>query len=72
MKNNYNEDTKRFHIYTETTIKCKHCGHSVNMGSKVDKMICGWCGYYIFKNKKAEFNHNLKLAILKANKKEII
>ena len=36
---------------------CKHCGHSVIIPktSKANKVICTWCGYYIFKNDFEEF-----------------
>ena len=51
--NKFVEDSKRFRFFTENTTKCK-CGRSAFLGSR-DKIICSWCGEYIFKNKKDEF-----------------
>lgn len=46
---------------------CKHCGHSIIFPktSKLDKMICTYCGHYIFKNDKIEFETLLKKSIKK-------
>ena len=38
---------------------CK-CGHSVLLTSRDNKQICGWCGEYVFKDKKAEFEYRMK------------
>lgn len=39
--------------------KCK-CGHKVVIAHNKDKMICSWCGSYVFKDKKREFEYRLK------------
>lgn len=41
---------------------CKNCGHSVIIPktSKANKVICTWCGYYIFKNDFEEFKEKIK------------
>ena len=39
--------------------QCK-CGHKVIIPKWVDKQICGWCGTYVFKNKKDEFEYRMK------------
>ena len=41
---------------------CKHCGHSVIIPktSKANKVICTWCGNYIYKNNFEEFKENIK------------
>ena len=54
---NYREDTKKIDFYTRNSTKCK-CGHTNFLGSR-DKIICSWCGEYVFKNKKIEFKHRI-------------
>ena len=46
------------------TVKCK-CGHSVIFPNKEDRIICGWCGHYVYKNDKARFKYKLKEEINK-------
>lgn len=55
---NYKKDKVRLDFYTKNSVKCKHCGHTVFLG-KLKFKICSWCGYYVFKNKKIEFNFRL-------------
>ena len=55
---NYKKGKVRLDFYTENSVKCKHCGHTVFLG-KLKFKICSWCGYYVFKNKKIEFNFRL-------------
>ena len=38
---------------------CK-CGHSLYIYPPATKRICNWCGLYVFKDKKEEFNYRLK------------
>ena len=51
---------------------CSHCGHSMvfPQTSKKSKVICSWCGRYIYKNDFEEFKHNL--TSFKSQKKERI
>jgi len=39
---------------------CKNCGHSVIIINKVKKNLCDWCGHYVFKNDRDEFEYRLK------------
>ena len=55
---NYKKDKVRLDFYTKNSVKCEHCGHTNFLGSR-DKIICSWCGYYVFKNKKIEFDFRL-------------
>lgn len=43
------------------------CGHSVVFPdySKVNKILCTYCGYYIYKNKQEEFKDRLLSSMLK-------
>lgn len=38
------------------------CGHSIVFptSSKTNKIICTWCGNYIYKNDHEEFKENIK------------
>ena len=40
-------------------VKCENCGYTLPMQDK-EKGLCKYCGKYIFKNKKDEFNYRLK------------
>lgn len=53
-------DDKSMNAWFDGAIKCPNCGHSCHF-TKVDKMICSYCGNYVFRNKKAEFEHLLKI-----------
>ena len=52
---------------TESRIKCKHCGHSRLLGKR-DKVICNWCGNYIFKDDETEFKYRMQEQRLKEKK----
>lgn len=52
-------DDKSLNIYMNGAIKCPYCGHSLHF-AKVEKKICTWCGNYVFKDKKAEFEYRIK------------
>lgn len=58
----FEEDTKRFNALAKQRIHCKHCGHSITFykGSYKDKIICSYCGRYIYKNGLIEFKEKLK------------
>ena len=58
MKEKFKKDDKIFDEIQKHTIKCK-CGHS-NVLMKRDRMICKWCGNYVYKDKKTEFEYKLK------------
>jgi len=45
--------------YDKVKYTCK-CGHRVIITNKQDKTICDWCGHYVFKSKKDEFEFRLK------------
>ena len=40
-------------------LKCENCGYTLPMTDK-EKGLCKFCGRYIFKNKKDEFEYRLK------------
>lgn len=63
-KTNFLYDKKLQEVKARDTIYCQNCGHSLLIGSQ-EKVICNWRGYYVFKDKKAEFKYRLKEQLLK-------
>lgn len=60
MSNTWNEDTKKFNSVSLGTVKCS-CGHSILTDKK--KTLCYWCGNYVYKDKRLEFEEKLKRRI---------
>ena len=58
-------DTKRLEDIKKNTIKCS-CGHSMLMNK--GKVLCTWCGKYVYKDKKLEFQDKLKASLKKEEK----
>lgn len=54
----YEKDTKLFETLTKVSIKCK-CSHTVVLSPRQEKIMCNWCGRYVYKNEKTEFKYNL-------------
>lgn len=46
--------------YDKVKYTCKRCGHRVIIPNWVEKNVCDYCGYYVFKNDKDEFKFRLK------------
>lgn len=61
MKRGKRYDTSdiMFAIITEAKKKCKHCGHTILLRNS-EKKICNVCGYYVYRNNKIEFKHQMK------------
>ena len=53
---------------TENRKLCKHCGHSVLVPKRKDRIICSWCKNYVFKDDKTEFEYRMKENMLKQRK----
>lgn len=65
----FKKDSKRFEDILKNTIKCK-CGCSVVFSKKTDRIICRWCGNYIYRTPKLEFEYKIKEKIIKMKKVE--
>lgn len=57
---NKKKDDKLFNEYRKITFHCRHCGHSVTIYGYMDKKICNYCGYYVFRTPKDEFKFRMK------------
>lgn len=55
------EDTKYFSERSKYKKMCK-CGHRISFPPTRDKLVCHWCGRYVFANKKNEFLFRLNEA----------
>lgn len=63
MENNYltnRELLKKEKIATDYGVKCAHCGHRMLITNRFDRVICTWCGNWIYRNKKAEFRYRIE------------
>lgn len=49
----------RSYLTINNTVKCK-CGHSVTIINKYKRLICNWCGYYVYLYKEDEFKDKMK------------
>ena len=61
------QDTITYEKPTEYTMKerdnfvyCPKCKHTVEWWTNDNKVLCQWCGNYVFKTKKDEFNYRMK------------
>ena len=59
------EEYKRMsNEYDKIKYSCK-CGHKEVIPAFVDKVVCSWCGRYVFKCQKDEFEFRMKNLIKK-------
>jgi hypothetical protein len=58
------DDIKLNEDFNKLKVRCK-CGHNQYIPLEKEKMICSWCGCYVFKNKKDEFKYRLNNLIKK-------
>lgn len=57
----YNLSKKYEAVRTGMKVKCK-CGHvnSFEPTSKATKIICSYCGYYVYRNEREKFKELMK------------
>ena len=56
---NKKEMDRMFNTYREHSYKC-NCGHTVVIPKYLDKIVCNYCGKYVFRNKRDEFVYRFK------------
>ena len=59
-KNSRTENPKKYH---EKICKIKHtckCGHVVMIPVYKDRTLCSYCGFWVYKTPKLEFEYKLK------------
>lgn len=55
----YKEIEKEDHVFADYKVKCK-CSHVVIMPYRHKKVLCDFCGCYIYRDKKDEFKDRLR------------
>lgn len=61
-KKRFKEYQRQSDEYAKVKVQCK-CGHKTVIPVWVDKQICGWCGKFVFRDKKKEFEYRMQEAI---------
>lgn len=51
------DDIKISNSISKFKVACS-CGHTMPIVN-VDRMICSWCGHWVYKNKQLEFKYRL-------------
>ena len=46
--------------YDKVKYRCKNCGRKVIIPYNAEKLLCTWCGNYVFKNNQEEFRYRIK------------
>ena len=63
----YKDVEKYASIMSNHKVTCQ-CGHRVFMSKINDRVLCDWCGRYVYLDEKTEFKYKIKEAI---NKKKL-
>lgn len=50
---------KEHDVFQNYVVRCP-CGHSLIFTSKKDRILCNWCGQYVYKDKKAKYKYKMK------------
>lgn len=58
-KSHRTEDLINYSKYIQMCVKCKKCGHTILVARK-DRIICSYCGNWVYKNDKTEFEYKMK------------
>ena len=72
QKLTFKEDSDLANEKRKMKIECPNCRHLVNFYAfeHVQKKICRYCGVYVFKDKKDEFNYKMKQKMKEVNENE--
>lgn len=46
-------------IISENSVKCS-CTHTIAIPHHLDRVICGWCGHWVYKTKELEEEYKKK------------
>ena len=55
----FENPTKFLDKYVQNKVKCK-CGKTVEFWTSNKKVVCDWCGNYVFRTKKDEYDYRMK------------
>ena len=62
--NTFSDDINYFKRIAKSKRVCKNCGHTA-YNFKEDRIICSYCGKWIYKNDKIEFRYRMKEGLKK-------
>ena len=67
FKKHFDKESKITDAKAQMKRACPNCGRKMHFYAyeKTDRILCDWCGKYIFKTKKAEFDYRIKEQINK-------
>ena len=65
------EIEKRSEIASEYTIKCS-CGKSVTLTNKYGRVICSWCGNWVYRDEKTKFRYKLLERLENGKRKDMV
>lgn len=63
------KDKIKAEVYNQNKFPCKHCGHKQLVPNFMKRNLCDWCGHWVFRNDKDEFEFRMQEQIKRANKK---
>ena len=52
------EIIKQQQVSADNTVKCK-CGHSVVITNRFGRVLCNWCGQWVYRDSKIKFKYKL-------------
>lgn len=55
----FNHDKKKFKSLAENRYYC-YCGHSVVINPKETRVLCTYCGHWVYKDKQKYFKERLR------------
>lgn len=64
LDRSYESVKKRSSTYTDLSTHCKFCGHTIVIVN-VDRIVCNWCGHWVYKDNKTEFIYKMKEGLRK-------
>lgn len=72
QKLTFKEDSDLANEKRKMKLECPNCRHLINFYAfeHVDKKLCRYCGVYVFKDKKDEFNYKMKQKMKEVNENE--
>ena len=56
------QEDKLAEVKRSMKIFCPHCGRRIHFYAyeKADRQLCDWCGNYVFKDAKSEYDYRMK------------
>lgn len=59
------EIENREQIATDYSVKCPNCGHSILITNKYKRVICNWCGSWVYASEEAKRKYEKQAFVYK-------